>query len=379
MAVRRPPTGPGGVEKVVRELVEDIAIARPEWQLRVVVAFARRTLPSRVPLLGDLIAAIRIGVAPRGPWDVFVVHGAEYAWVPILLGKLQRRPVLVVWHGLRWREAQGFVSRSRVTARCQQAFFLTERWLQGLALRSDATVTVSPSVAEDIRSVYGFSGAIRVIPNGVRSPMRGAVQTSRRPICIRDNSTLPVLWVGAQRQPYGKGLDVALEACAEARQRGIGITLDVVGLDHAPPGFTIYQYAPWITWRGRLGPEDMTSRYSQAGVLLAPTRYEGFGMVVLEALASGLPVIGSPAIAWMVADAGICVDTWSPAAYASALATLWASGDLRKELQRKARARAGDFRWETAAAQYVRLIESAISEASPFERSCTGRSEQSDG
>jgi len=362
MALRCPPAGVGGVETVVREVVKNIRTSRQEWELDVIVAFPHKTVLSRVPLLGDLVAAIRIVVAVDGTWDVIVVHGAEYAWFPMLTGKLHGRPVIVVWHGVRWREAQGYLSRSRTMAIGQRVFFLAERWLQGLALRADATVAVGPSVADQLRSVYGFTGAIRVIPNGIRSPTPGAKQAANRTTFLGATSTLAVLWVGAQRQPHGKGLDIALEACAEARHLGINLVLDVVGVERAPSGSTTYRDASWITWHGPLEPTLMRDRYDNASVLLAPTRYEACSMVVLEAFAAGLPVIGSPAIAWLVGDAGICVDNWNSASYVSALMALWGSPDLRKDLQCKALARASEFNWEVASAQYVKLIEAVIAQ-----------------
>ncbi len=362
MAARCPIDRPGGVERVVREVSAGLVFVRPSWEVRIVTAFRRPSLASRIPLVGDVVAATRFGLAALKDWDVFLVNGSEYAWGPLLVGRLRRRPVVVVWHGVRWGEAQGYVPAGRATALAYRTFFALERWIQHLALTADATVAVSPKVADELRSIYGFADTIHVIPNGVTPPAHPTESGARQDFpshrgSVGSNQPLRVLWVGAHKQWFPKGLDVALEACALARQAGTDLMLDVVGCGEAPREFAAYGELNWITWHGRLLPEQMAERYVHADVLLLPTRYEGFSMVALEALASGLPVVGSSASAGPVAAAGIIVEDWEPSAYAAALTALWRSSTLWATLAEKAVVRASQFTWEAASTSYAEVIE----------------------
>lgn len=370
MSTRCPADGPGGVEAVVRGLSAGLNTVRPNWEIRVATAFRRPSLASRIPVVGDLVAGARICMKALRGWDLFLVNGSEYAWGPLLIGKLRRRPVVVVWHGVRYFEAQAYVSADWKLSLLYKAFFSLERRIQHLALRANATVAVGPTVADELRSVYGFTDTVHVIPNGVTPPPRPAAEprraAARRPpseSSIGGNGGLRVLWVGARKQPYGKGLDVAVEACALARQAGTDLMLDVVGFGGTPREFTAYGEKTWITWHGRLSPQQTAERYAQADVLLFPTRYEPCSMVVLEALASGLPVVGSLVVAWLVADAGVVVGNWEPSAYAAALTALWRSPPFRAELSRKAVARASCFTWEIVSTSYAELLEAVMGDA----------------
>lgn len=374
MSVRCVPHGPGGVERVARELLVEMAVLRPEWNMQTVVGFPHASRGSRLPLIGDLLAAGRIALGSLRRYDVFVVHGAEYAWGVLLVARLKRRPVIVVWHGVRWYEAQGYKARSRAQAVLQRALFALERVLQGLAMYADVTVAVAPKVADEIRTIYRCDEQIHVIPNGVRfdqtvnassastthapvrssSPHEQTGQSSRKQVDF-----LRVLWVGGQRQPFGKGLDVALEACRDARQAGVDLTLEVIGFENPPIGDPELGARAWISWLGKLAPDQMSAAYARSTVLLATTRYEGYGMVVLEALAAGLPVVASPAVAWVIDDAGIALRDWAPSSYAEALALLAHDAPLRQKLQAAAVHRARQFDWTTAAQRYVSLCEQA--------------------
>lgn len=372
MSVRCPPHGPGGVERVVRELLSEMTVLRPDWDVRAVVGFPHASRASQVPLIGDLLAAGRIALGSLRRYDVLVVHGAEYAWGALLLARLKRRPVIVVWHGVRWTEAQGYRTPSHIRALLQPAFFAVERVLQGLALHADVTVAVGPKVADEIRTIHRYHKEVHVISNGVRVD-----QTINRPLASTavaparssklckhpDGSSrqeahlLRVLWVGGQRQPFGKGLDVALEACRAARQADVDLTLEVVGFENPPIGNPELGAQAWISWLGKLPPDEMSAAYARSTVLLATTRYEAFGMVVLEALAAGLPVVASPAVAWMIDGAGIALGDWVPSGYAEALALLAHDAPLRQKLQAAAVHRAHQFDWTTAAQRYVVLCE----------------------
>lgn len=360
MGVRCPPEGPGGVERVVSELTTELAVLRPTWEVQAVAGLPYPTRARRIPLVGDLVAAARMGrTAISVPYDVFIVHGAEYAWAPLAVNWFRRRPVVVVWHGVRSQEAQGYRAASRSVAVLQQMFFAIERCLQGLALSADAIVVVGPMVAEQIRNDYGYGGTVAIIPNGVRLKTNNGWRSrpgTDRP--LSDGACLRVLWVGTGSQPYGtKGLDVAMEACRLARQAGTDLTLDVVGFDRLPPGCPGFEDATWINWHGRLPPGQMQERYGRADILLASTRYEACSMVLLEAFASGLPVLGSPAVTWMVGDGGLSMEDWSPVSFAAALGDLGRDSKLREKLRRRALARAGQFRWDVTASRYAELLE----------------------
>ena len=185
---------------------------------------------ARIPLLGDLSAAIRLAARIIGKGDVILVHGAEYVWGPLVVGKLTRRPVVAVWHGLRTSEALFLPPAERRIEKAAIRFFLRgENLLQRAALRADATVVVSPTVAVDIRSRYGVSGKAKVIPDGVviRIQRRiGHIQETRSSAST-DGFPLRTIWVGTTA--YKKGLDLAVEACSVARERGQEVSLTVVG------------------------------------------------------------------------------------------------------------------------------------------------------
>ena len=81
---------------------------------------------------------------------MLLIHGAEYAWAALVVGRITRRPVVAVWHGVRASES--LPPARRGLGKAAQGWFLGgQGLLQGVALRADATVAVSPTVAMELR------------------------------------------------------------------------------------------------------------------------------------------------------------------------------------------------------------------------------------
>jgi D-inositol-3-phosphate glycosyltransferase len=103
----------------------------------------------------------------------------------------------------------------------------------------------------------------------------------------------------------------------------------------------------------------MAEVYYDADLLLFPTRYDSFGLVVIEAMAAGLPVIVSDAVAdGIVKDGrnGVVIAGHDPSDYARALRRL-ADPGLRALMAEANREDAGRFSVESAAARYAAVAE----------------------
>ncbi|MGC2296778.1 MAG: glycosyltransferase family 4 protein [Candidatus Dormiibacterota bacterium] len=361
MTTRYPLDHPGGVERVASALAQRLGARSQDWRVVHTAAYRGRARTAGVPLLGDLFAAVRLATRTRGS-NAVMVHGAEYAWAPMAVAKLTGRPCVVVWHGVRGLEALP-PARSRLGVLAQWAFVEASDLLSRIALYADATVVVSPSVAEEVRSRFGFRGELHVIPNGVEpvidhlasSPFQEGTVRPPGNIMRRggEEAVLRVIWIGTT--PYKKGLDLALAACLQARLEGQELTLTVVGVTHEQAGLGAAPAAPWISWPGRLSPARVAASLSSHDVLLCPTRYEACCMVVLEALAAGIPVVGSMVVGWQIGDAGETIAGEEPASYSAALRRM-ADPARRHKLATAARFRAQEFTWEQATASYLEVL-----------------------
>ncbi len=98
-------------------------------------------------------------------------------------------------------------------------------------------------------------------------------------------------------------------------------------------------------------PEDLPALYCGASLLAMPSRYEGFGLPVLEAMQCGTPVVASnrAALPEVLGDAGVLVDPQDPAGIAGALERVLSDFALRADLRARGLARAARFSWARAA------------------------------
>ncbi len=352
MTTRYPLDHPGGVESVARALAGCLTGNEQGWQVSHCAAFPGRAGLAKVPLLGDLLAAGRLAARVTGKGDVLLVHGAEYAWGPLAVARITGRPVVAVWHGVRSEEVLPPTTR-RLGKAARKFFLWSQGLLQGVALQADATVAVSPAVAMQVRSRYNFQGEIKLIPNGVSMKADRARDAAGMP-APSDGDALRVLWVGTSA--YQKGLDLAVGACETARAQGQDISLTVAGLPARSAGLELASGGSWLTVLGAVPHHEMAAVYRRHDVLLFPSRYEAFGLVALEAMAAGLPVVGSSVVQPLIDGAGEVVAGEDVAAYARALSRL-ADPERRGRLASVGQARARAFSWEASAASYLEVLD----------------------
>jgi len=121
-----------------------------------------------------------------------------------------------------------------------------------------------------------------------------------------------------------------------------------------------------IVLPGLLDDQDLPAVYRGAEALVLATRHEGFGLPVVEAFASGTPVVATaaPAIAEVAGDAALLVPVDAPEALAAALRELVRDPAKREELRQRGLVRASQFRWSTAANETVSIYEAVI--GTPF-------------
>ncbi|ABS28468.1 glycosyltransferase family 4 protein [Anaeromyxobacter sp. Fw109-5] len=228
--------------------------------------------------------------------------------------------------------------------------------------RIDAAIAVSRAAKAFSRAIY--RGRTAVIPNGVdlsrfsTAPTRGRARAPGAP---------RVLFVGRFGEPR-KGLSVLLDAVALLRAQGRLVEVDVVG-DGAPERFRRRAERLGVFFRGRLSDAALARAYAAADLFCAPSLGgESFGMVLVEAMAAGCPVVASdlPGYAEAARGAALLTPAGDPGALAVAIWRAVADPELRERLAQRGRARAAALCWSRVAARVLLVYaQAAAREAQP--------------
>ncbi len=114
-----------------------------------------------------------------------------------------------------------------------------------------------------------------------------------------------------------------------------------------------------LRFLGAVPDDELASLYAAAVALVLPSRLEGFGLPVVEAMHVGTPVIVSSAgsLPEIAGDAGLVCWPDDAGGFADAMRRLRDEPDLRADLARRARARAPRFTWQRAAEQTIETYE----------------------
>lgn len=113
---------------------------------------------------------------------------------------------------------------------------------------------------------------------------------------------------------------------------------------------------------GRISAADVAGLYRAASVVAVPSRYEGFGLPAVEAMAYGAPLVAAAATALpeVVGDAGVLVDPDDPEAWAHAVSALLVDGAERDRLRSAGLERAKRFSWAANADAVAELYRDAL-------------------
>jgi glycosyltransferase involved in cell wall biosynthesis len=220
--------------------------------------------------------------------------------------------------------------------------------------RADLVIAVSRATAEDAaRLRVASSQRVRVIPEAadpVFTPKDGAAERVRGRWGLDGPYLLFVGALDARKDPRA-----LLQAWETARGANPALKLVIAGAPgrQAPPKMAGALQA------GRVEDAELADLYSAAACLVFPSRYEGFGLPCLEAMACGCPVAAfrNSSIPEVVDEAGILVDDGDGRALGEAAVAMLGE---RERWSRAGLQRARKFSWDKAARDTISAYESLI-------------------
>lgn len=222
---------------------------------------------------------------------------------------------------------------------------------------SDFTIAPSEFSKKALREAFGLlENKVKVVPHGV--------DISRFAPREKKSKSIRLLFVGGLEER--KGVRYLIEALSSVINIHSGVELILVGNGAQEPELKELarklNLEKHIKFAGYVNgwSNEITNYYNSADIFVFPSLKEGFGMVLMEAMACGLPVISTntSAIPEVVGDAGILVEPKNPQALAEAIINLIENEELRKELGKKGRKRVEEnFTWDKVAEKMIKIYE----------------------
>jgi alpha-1,3-rhamnosyl/mannosyltransferase len=360
----------GGSESYIVRLLRALA-ADPPDDVRVTLFLNRLGADTHA----DLRAAFDTAVAPvsgaRKPLRVL----AETTW----LGREGRRRGIDAAHHVggiapAWRPVPTIV-----TIHDLQPFAFPEHF--SVAKRAFTRVVVPPSVRtaarlttlsrstrDDVARRLGADPAkVRIIPPGFDPPPAAAAVPSATVRRRHDLGERPFFLYPAITYPHKGHEDLVRAFSLLAGKRPEPLLVLAGGEAQREPALRALIGSLGLRDRvrriGRVPDAELDALYREAVALLLPSRYEGFGMTVLEAMSRHCPVVAADATALpeVVGGAGLLVDPDDPRRWSEAMADLLDDAALRDRLVAAGEARARTFDWGRSA----RLLADVYRELAP--------------
>jgi glycosyltransferase involved in cell wall biosynthesis len=353
--------------------------------------YTRKLVESLQPLMGDRLAPIECGFARTlrhrktvsdrvatlahdtwwtqvGTLNAARACRANLLHVPAMLAPLRSSlPVVVTIHDL------AIVRFPQMFRRWHRTFstYLLPRVVQTV----NQIVTVSEATKADLVELLGVApDRVSVIPCGISSDFAPLPHGDPCLDDVRRRYSLPenyAITVGAiEPRKNLPRLLRALKLLATRRPEFKNLTLCHVG----PAGWLTEDVSRTIAelglhdrvrFLGFVPNDDLAALYQPARVSLYPSLFEGFGLPIVEAMASGCPVVTSncSSMPEVAGGAAVLVDPMSEESIADGLARVWLDDRMRCDMIARGRCRAAVFTWEAAARETVTLYDRVLAAA----------------
>ncbi len=387
-----PPLIEGGLARHVRKLSE--ALVELDVEVHVLtrggeespaeesaggVFIHRIREPTRPTDLGEFVAWVErmnsdmlaAGVELGDRLEFDLVHGHDWL-VANACDHLARRmsaPLITTIHATEYGRHQGWVEDHP-----QSYIHGVERWITN---RSQRVIACSAYMRDQVADIFGVAeGRISVIPNGIDPldlPRTEPVELAR----LRSEFAAPeerlVLLIG--RLVYEKGFQLALEAMPKVIAAAPGTRFLVAGsgtheeeLKRQAEELGLMEHGTFLGW---IGDDVLHSLYAIADLTVVPSIYEPFGLVALEAMASGCPCIvadtGGLREVVPHEEAGLRFRARDPEALAEVAIRVLSDPELEARLIAEAKEHVLRFDWADVAVQtaavYAELVGAKLGPA----------------
>jgi len=371
-----------GIGAHTRELIRHIALE--DHSISYLLIFSDRALAERTWAEAEL--ANKPNFRPEiVPWSVFSPHSQ------LLLPSRLARHGIEVYHSTNYMIPLSCFPRGRIgKIRCvttihdlipllfpsatpqalkTRLFPIYRRLMLEIGARADRIIAVSEASRTDIVEHLNIPpdrhDSVKVIYNGVAPIFTPALGVDAR----RDDPSRPrtVLYVG-RSDPY-KNLTLLVDAIAQARQKAsFPLQLKILG----PPdprypeaGHRVKELGleSAVSWAGYQTSTALVKAYQEADLVVLPSRYEGFGLPVVEAMACGTPMLCSdiPVLKEIGGKAAFYTPLGNIPELANGILKVLTDAPLRCEMVARGFEQARQFTWANAAKQTIALYKELAS------------------